>query len=93
LELGVDGVLSPFVAKAVSTAIGNEKVKEFELAAHVAHEESMSEIIVMAKARFAEYLASLTVGLDKLEETAADIVARKATRPQLVRYFQDGASA
>ena len=33
-ELGMDGVLSPFVAKAVGMAIGNDKVKEFEEQAH-----------------------------------------------------------
>jgi len=91
LELGVDGVLSPFVAKAVSMAIGNEKVKEFERQAHRAHEESMSEIIVMEKQRFVDYFDQVSAGLDELEKCVQDIVDYKAKQPALVQYFRDGA--
>ncbi len=92
LELGLDGVLSPFVAKAVSTAIGNEKVKEFEKAAHQAHEESMSEIIELEKSRFVGHLDFVSKGLDALERMLTDIVDRRGEQPALVRYFRDGAA-
>ena len=88
LELGVDGVLSPWVAKAVSVAIGNEKVKEFEQLAHDEHQQSLSTVLAVGRDQFAEFLNEAGDGLDHLEETLVEIVGFAPQFDALVEYFE-----
>ena len=88
LELGVDSVVSPWVAKAVSVAIGNEKVKEFEQLAHDEHQRSLSTILAVGRDRFAEFLGEAGDGLDRLEETLVEIVGFAPQFAALVEYFE-----
>ncbi len=91
LELGVDGVLSPWVAKAVSMAIGNEKVKEFEQLAHDEHQRSLANILAVGRDRFVEFLYEAGQGLDELEETLVQIVGFAPQVDALVEYFEHSA--
>ena len=91
LELGVDGVLSPWVAKAVSVAIGHEKVKEFEQLAHNEHQRSLSTILAIGRDRFAEFLDEAGDGLDQFKETLVEIVGFAPQFDALVEYFEQTA--
>jgi hypothetical protein len=92
LEIGVDSVLSPWVAKAVSMAIGNEKVSQFEQAAHEEHQRSLSAILSLGRDRFADFLDDAGRGLDELEETLVEIASFKSHRDPLVDHFRQSAS-
>ena len=88
LEIGVDSVLSPWVAKAVGMAIGNEKVGQFEQAAHEEHQRSLATILSAARDRFREFLDEAGLGLDELENTLAEISQYQAHCDGIVDHFR-----
>ena len=87
LEAGFDGVVSPFVAKAVSIAIGNEKVKKFEADAHQEHQQLLAEILDIGRQRFHEFLAKSSEGLTELESQLQNILSHQTEADQLVNQF------
>ncbi len=87
-ELGVDTVVSPWVAKAISTVIGNEKVSEFEAAARDEHQRSLTEILAVARDRFQDFFDEAGRGLDELEATLLEISDHASQRDALVRHFE-----
>lgn len=91
LEIGVDSVLSPWVAKAVTMAIGNEKVTEFEQKAHEEHQKSLAAVLSHGRDRFTEYLNEAGQGLDQLEATLLDIAGYETQCDPLVSYFRESA--
>ena len=90
-ELGVDTVVSPWVAKAISTVIGNEKVAEFETAAHDEHQRSLGEILSKGRDRFKEFLEEAGQGLHELEQTLVGIKSFASQRDALGDYFEQSA--
>ena len=90
LDLAADGVISPMVAKGVSMAIGSEKVKDFEEAAHREHQRSLCELFDRGVQRFESFLEQSCVGLDDLEQHLNEISASRSLIPEILRHF-DGA--
>lgn len=88
LEIGVDSVLSPWVAKAVSMAIGNEKVSQFEQAAHEEHQRSLGDVLSSARDRFKEFLDEAGLGLDELEKTLDEISGYQSQCDRIVDHFR-----
>ncbi len=91
LEAGLDGVISPFVAKTVSIAIGNEKVKQFEAQAHERHQACLATVLDTGRQRFADFLTEASAGLDELQTVLAEIAAYRPQVPSLVRHFAEDA--
>ena len=91
LEVGFDGVVSPFVAKAVSVAIGNEKVKEFEQLAHTKHQESLSKLLSEGKQRYEDFLDHAGCGLQQLEDVLSQIEDHASLSETLIEEFQSSA--
>lgn len=87
-DLGASGVISPMVAKGISMAIGNEKVKAFEDAARSEHQRSLAKLVDRAKTRFAQHLDDSCEGLDDLEQNLNEISASRALIERVVRNFQ-----
>ncbi len=87
-EFGMDGILSPFVAKAVGMAIGNDKVKEFETEAHRFHQESLGNILTMASQRVDDFLTSLGDDLIEVDGHLSQIVARRDDFETAAREFR-----
>ena len=90
-ELGMDGVLSPFVAKAVGMAIGNDKVTEFEERAHEIHQQSLRGILEKASDRIDDYLVACAEGLGELSQRLEEIVSHRSELEQLVKDFHEQA--
>ena len=88
LDLAADGVISPMVAKGVSMAIGSEKVKLFEEAAHEEHQRSLCGLFDSARIRFEEFLDQSCLGLDDLEQNLNEISASRTLIPQIIEHFQ-----
>ena len=88
LDLGASGVISPMVARGISMAIGNEKVKQFETAARAEHRRSLGELVDRAAARFREHLDRSSVGLAELEQSLEEIIDSRNQIPNLIRHFQ-----
>lgn len=87
-------VISPMVAKGISMAIGSEKVKEFEIAAHAEHQRSLSSLLQQAKTRFDEFLDQSCIGLDELEQNLNEISASRSKIDRIVAHFKaSGAEA
>lgn len=93
VELGLDSVISPFVAKGIGMVIGNEKVREFEEAARAEHHRSLADILARGKERFVEFVDQATEGLDKLETQLAEIAACEPRLEKLIADFESGAAA
>ena len=87
-ELGVDSVISPFVAKAIGAAIGNEKVREFEQQAHEMHQRSLATILAAGRDRYQHFLEAASKGLDELEAQLQAIVAHAEVEAELVQLFE-----
>ena len=68
-------------------AIGSEKVKQFEQAAHAEHQRSLGEIMAQARQRFDDFLTTACVGLDDLELNLSEVSASRANIKQLVAHF------
>ena len=81
-------VISPMVAKGISMAIGSEKVKEFEEAAHAHHQESLADLLHRAKQRFEDYLEASCAGLDELEQNLNEISASRSKIDKILAHFQ-----
>jgi hypothetical protein len=81
-------VISPMVAKGISMAIGSEKVKEFEEAAHQEHQRSLAELLQRAKKRFDDFLDNSCKGLDDLEHHLNEISASRPQIDRILAYFQ-----
>ncbi|HEY6563916.1 MAG TPA: hypothetical protein VIY86_05435, partial [Pirellulaceae bacterium] len=92
MELGLDSVVSPFLAKGVGMLIGNERVKEFEDAAREEHQRVLSQLLAAAKAEFVTFLEASNLGLDELIELLREIVAYRDRTDQIVSDFRDGPS-
>jgi hypothetical protein len=88
VEAGLDGIVSPFIAKAVSVAIGNEKVKAFESDAHKQHQMSLSQIISVGRDRFDDFLEKSSRGLADLENQLVIISNCRPQTETLVSEFQ-----
>lgn len=88
LDLGASGVISPMVAKGVSMAIGNEKVKAFEEAARAEHQQSLAKMVDLAESRFSEFLDQSCRGLSELTDSLIEIGEARTTIPDVVRHFQ-----
>ena len=88
LEVGATSVISPMVAKGISMAIGSEKVKEFEKAAHAEHQRSLTNLLACAKTRFDEFLEKACAGLDDLEQNLNEISASRSHISRIVQHFQ-----
>lgn len=86
-ELGIDGVMSPLVAKAVGIAISNEKVEEFERRAHAEHHRLIAEIVVDARDRYFALLDRLGSGLPELESSFESIVAYRSLCDEIAAAF------
>ena len=86
-ELGFDGVVSPFVAKAVSIAIGDQKVKEFERTAHKKHQESLMEVLAVGKKRYDDFLEDSSRGLSELETMLGEMSEYEPQTDSLVDQF------
>lgn len=93
VELGLDSVISPFVAKGIGMVIGNEKVREFEQAARTEHHSSLAGILARGRDRFVEFVDQATDGLDQLESQLAEIAACEPRLEKLVEEFSSGAAA
>ena len=87
-ELGVDGLLSPFVAKAVGMAIGNEKVQEFEQQAHEQHQQSLDQILDEAAERFRDFLQQSARGTEAVTEQLEQIIAHRFALQHLIQQFR-----
>ena len=87
-ELGVDSMLSPFVAKAVGVAIGNEKVREFEEQARRQHQRFLSQVVTEQRQRFEAFLLQQTEGLQQLGATLTQIAAFSSLEDEIVKHFQ-----
>ncbi len=88
LEFGFDGVVSPFVAKAVSIAIGDQKVKEFERTAHEKHQESLAEVLAIGKQRYVDFLDEASRGLVELETVLGEMGDYQSQTESLVSEFK-----
>lgn len=88
-ELLADGILSPFMAKFVGMAIGNEKVKKFETEARNWHRESLRSILNDGRQRFEDYLNEAGAGLDKLEEQVVEVVSFESCINGFVKHFAE----
>ena len=88
VEAGLDGIVSPFIAKVVSVAIGNEKVKAFESDAHKQHQMSLSQIISVGRDRFDDFLEKSSRGLADLENQLVIISNCRPQTETLVSEFQ-----
>jgi hypothetical protein len=91
LELGLDGVLSPFVAKGVGMAIGNDKVKEFEERAHLHHQQSLGSILQFASDRIDKFLIRCGRDLEPLSQRLDEIVGQRNELQRLVEEFHEQA--
>ena len=87
LELGMDGIISPFMAKLIGMAIGNEKVKAFEAEARAWHRESLRAILDSGRKRFVDFLSEAGQGLDELEQQISDILQFQDNAEEFVSYF------
>ncbi len=87
-DTAATSVISPMVAKGISMAIGNEKVKEFEEAARAHHQESLARLVDQAKMKFVEHLDDSCEGLDELEQHLNEISASRSNIDSVVRQFQ-----
>jgi hypothetical protein len=72
-------------------AIGNEKVDQFEQAAHEEHQRSLSTILSTGRDRFAEFLDEAGRGLDELEEMLVEIARYKPHCERIVDHFRQSA--
>jgi hypothetical protein len=88
VDLGASGVISPWVAKGISMAIGSEKVKAFEEAAHAEHQRSLAELLERGRTRFEDFLDRSCVGLDELEQNLNEISDARSKIEKIVKYFQ-----
>ena len=87
-ELGVDSVISPFVAKAIGAAIGNEKVLEFEKQAQKVHQESLAQVLIVGRDRYRDFLNEAGKELDALDEQLTEIVNHTNAEQDLVTLFE-----
>lgn len=87
-DTAATSVISPMVAKGISMAIGNEKVKEFEEAARAQHQESLAALVDRAKEKFTAHLENSCEGLDGLEQYLNEISASRSKIDDVVRQFQ-----
>ena len=87
LDIAADGVISPMVAKGISMAIGSEKVRDFEEAAHAEHQRALGELFDRGRARFDDFLDQCCWGLDELEQCLNEISASRTLIPQVVSSF------
>ncbi len=92
-ELGVDGLISPFVARAVGMAIGSDRVKEFEEQAHQHHQRSLGKILEEATLRFQEFLANSSGSLEPLTLRLEEILKQRSAFQQLIGEFQQQAKS
>ena len=86
-ELGLDSVVSPFMAKGIGVLIGNEKVRDFELAAKEEHKHILAEILQEVVDRFANFVKSATAGLEPLAVTLQSIEASHGAMDAVVQHF------
>jgi hypothetical protein len=87
LELGIDGVLSPFLAKIVGLAISSEKVREFEKRAHAEHLRVLGTIVDRARARFDELFDLALIGSSELMSALGAFSAQETRVDALVLDF------
>jgi ABC-type multidrug transport system fused ATPase/permease subunit len=88
LELGIDGVLSPLVARAVGMAIGNEKVRRFERDAQQQHQRSLSAIAAASRDRFVAFLEESAPGLNQLQDVLGQICNHQDVVDKLIARFE-----
>ena len=87
LEAGLDGVISPFVAKAVSIAIGNEKVGQFEADAHQKHQACLADILALGRQRFEDFLAEASRDMEALDHHLTALLEFRPEVDALTQHF------
>ena len=93
LELGLDGVLSPLVAKGVGMAISSERVTEFETRARSQHLAMLTGLFVLVEERIRTGIERSVEGLGAAREILADAVSYAADRESIVGWFEDRRSS
>lgn len=86
-ELGLDSVISPFMAKAIGAGIGEVKVRQFELDAKNEHRRSLSKIFDAALGHFNGFLEEVTLGMDSLATVARQVRSQTADLDPVLEYF------
>lgn len=87
LELGLDSILSPLVAKAVGLAISSDKVRDFEERAHEEHRRLLQEVLVLGRTRFEQFLDRQSEGLGTLESLVEEFVRYRGKEEAMTAHF------
>ncbi|MBN1441942.1 MAG: GTPase domain-containing protein [Planctomycetes bacterium] len=93
LEIGVDSVVSPLVAKAVGMAISSDEVKKFELRVREEHHRLFAAIFAECEQRFRGFLREAGEGLDRLTALLEEIHGSAGSGEALCDAYARAAAA
>ncbi len=87
MDLGLDGVVSPFMAKGIGMLIGNEKVQQFEKDARGQHQQALVRILESAQKRFQDFTDEAVAGITSLADTLESVLRWSGSVESLANAF------